>query len=118
MWANVWSLQSLPMDDIQLQILMNFDIKIWQRLRFYELKKDNILIINLHNVTIPNNYLYIYNESVVSCEQMFEVYNHCQWISNYKFLWTLISKFDKGWDFMNLERQHSNHKLTQCDDFK
>jgi hypothetical protein len=39
--------------DIQLQILMNFDIKFdkgWD----YELK-DNILIINLHNVMISNN---------------------------------------------------------------
>jgi hypothetical protein len=36
MWAHVWSLESLPMD-IQLQILMNFDIKFdkgWD----YELK--------------------------------------------------------------------------------
>jgi hypothetical protein len=55
MWANVWSLQSLPMD-IQLQILMNFDIKFdkgWD----YELK-DNILIINLHDVMISNNNAY------------------------------------------------------------
>ncbi len=42
--------------DIQLQILMNFDIKFdkgWD----YELK-DNILIINLHDVMISNNNAY------------------------------------------------------------
>jgi hypothetical protein len=42
--------------DIQLQILMNFDIKFdkgWD----YELK-DDILIINLHDVMISNNNAY------------------------------------------------------------
>lgn len=83
MWANVWSLQSLPMD-IQLQILMNFDIKFdkgWD----YELK-DNILIINLHNVMISNNNAYE--------DQILNIFMHIYWIFlGDKILWNLLYHF-------------------------